>query len=146
MSNKDILALDNQLCFSLYATSLAITQLYKPMLEPLNLTYPQYLVMMILWESDGVSLNHIAGLLGQQPGAITPVIKRLAEQGYLNKARCENDERQLQICLTAEGRALKDKAYDINNCIVKQCGLEREDLGKLKSELDEIRRRIVNGD
>lgn len=146
MTNKDILALDNQLCFSLYATSLAITQLYKPMLEPLNLTYPQYLVMMILWESDGVSLNHIAGLLGQQPGAITPVIKRLAEQGYLNKSRCETDERQLQICLTDEGRSLKDKAYDINNCIVKQCGVERANLMRLKTELDDIRRRIVAGE
>lgn len=141
----DLLALDKQLCFSLYSTSLVITQVYKTLLEPLNLTYPQYLVMLILWEGDGVNLNHIANLLGQQPGALTPVINRLAEQGFLKKSKSQVDERQLQIELTPQGHLLKTNATEINRCIYERCGMTQVALEKLKTELDALRKRILMG-
>ena len=80
MSDNACLLLDNQLCFSLYSTSLAMTQLYKPLLEPIGITYPQYLILLILWETDGLSLKSVADRLGQKSGALTPVIKRMEEE------------------------------------------------------------------
>ncbi|HEX4843633.1 MAG TPA: MarR family transcriptional regulator [Limnobacter sp.] len=142
MNNPDPLALENQLCFSLYSTSLAITQLYKPLLAPLGLTYPQYLVMLILWQEDGLSLINVARQLGQQPGALTPVIKRMAEQGLLTRNRSTEDERQLQIHLTDAGKRMKDHAMDIHRCILEQCGVSSAVLMKLKNELDDLRQRV----
>ncbi|HEX4916409.1 MAG TPA: MarR family transcriptional regulator [Limnobacter sp.] len=142
MNNQDPLALENQLCFSLYSTSLAITQLYKPLLAPLGLTYPQYLVMLILWREDGLSLIGIARQLGQQPGALTPVIKRMAEQGLLTRNRSVEDERQLQIYLTDAGKRMHDQALHIHRCIFEQCGMSGEALIRLKTELDELRHRV----
>ena len=104
---KDIMPLDRQLCFSLYSASLAMTQLYKPLLEPLGLTYPQYLIMLILWEHDGVSLKDIGAKLGQKSGALTPVLKRLEQDGRVERIRDEKDERALNIRLTEKGKALR---------------------------------------
>lgn len=143
MKIENPLALDNQLCFSLYATSLAITQVYKPLLQPLGLTFPQYLVMMILWKEDGVSLISVARQLGQQPGALTPVIKRMAEQGLLTRNRSADDERQLQIYLTEEGKRIREKALDIYACVVDKCGMTPMDFNRLKSELDALRERLL---
>ncbi|WP_370262953.1 MarR family winged helix-turn-helix transcriptional regulator [Limnobacter sp.] len=145
MNHRDPLALENQLCFSLYSTSLAITQLYKPLLASLGLTYPQYLVMMILWREDGVSLINIARQLGQQPGALTPVIKRMAEQGLLTRSRSTEDERQLEIHLTDHGRALKDRASHVRQCVFERCGMSEEALMNLKHELDGLRNRVQEG-
>jgi MarR family transcriptional regulator, organic hydroperoxide resistance regulator len=142
MKFENPLALDNQLCFALYSTSLAVTQVYKPLLEPLGLTYPQYLVMIILWQKDGVSLINIARQLGQQPGALTPVIKRMAEQGFLTRNRSAEDERQLEIYLTDAGKALRDKVVDVHACVFDKCGMTTEDLLALKSELDALRERV----
>lgn len=143
MKTENPLALDNQLCFSLYATSLAITQVYKPLLQPLGLTFPQYLVMMILWKEDGVSLINVARQLGQQPGALTPVIKRMAEQGLLTRNRSMDDERQLQIYLTPEGKRIREKALDVYACVVDQCGMSLEEIHRLKCELDALRDRLL---
>lgn len=142
MIDSDPLALDNQLCFSLYSTSLAVTQLYKPLLADLGLTYPQYLVMMILWKEDGLSLINIARQLGQQPGALTPVIKRMAEQGFLTRNRSAEDERQLQIFLTDSGKRLRDNALEVNRCIVERCDLTPQEILDLKNKLDVLRRSI----
>lgn len=139
---EDPLALDNQLCFSLYATSLAITQFYKSLLEPLGLTYPQYLIMLILWREDGLALIDVANRLGQKPGALTPVLKRMAEQGLLTRGRNVEDERQLQIFLTAHGRTLRDPALNVNRCVFEQCGLGVDQQVKLKAELDALRESI----
>lgn len=145
MNFENPLDLDNQLCFSLYATSLAITQVYKPMLAKVGLTYPQYLVMLILWKEDGVSLISIARQLGQQPGALTPVIKRMAEQGFLTRNRSAADERQLQIYLTETGKAIREQVVQVHACVFEQCGMSTEELLRLKGELDELRSRLLLG-
>ena len=143
MKIENPLALDNQLCFSLYSASLAMTQIYKPLLQPLGLTFPQYLVMMILWKEDGVSLITVARKLGQQPGALTPVIKRMAEQGLLTRNRSTDDERQLQIFLTDAGKELRDKALGVYSCVFEQCDMSVEELVRLKTELDGLRDRLL---
>lgn len=142
MKTDNPLALENQLCFSLYSTALAIVQVYKPLLQPLGLTFPQYLVMMILWEEDGVSLIQVARQLGQQPGALTPVIKRMAEQGLLTRNRSVNDERQLEIYLTDAGRALREKALNVYACVFKKCDMTPEQMARFRGELDALRERL----
>jgi DNA-binding MarR family transcriptional regulator len=139
---ENSLALENQLCFALYSTSLAMTQFYKPLLEPLGLTYPQYLILLVLWSEDGVALNRLASRLGQKSGALTPVIKRLAEQGFLTRGRSVQDERQLEIFLTPAGEALRHQALALNRCVSAQCGLGVEQQAALKAELDDLRKRI----
>lgn len=143
MDNNDQLALDNQLCFSLYSTSLAITQLYRPLLEPLGLTFPQYLVLLILWEEDGVSLNHICRRLGQQAGALTPVLKRMEEDGFLVRQKSEQDVRRLEIFLTEKSKALRDDALGVNECIASYCQMPRSELLRLKNELDQLRANLL---
>ena len=135
----DALLLDKQLCFSLYATSLAMTQAYKPLLEPLGLTYPQYLVLLILWEDDGLGLKDVAARLGQKPGALTPVIRRMEEQGLVVRARSPEDERLLEIRLTDAGRALRADAEGVYTCILSQCQTPLQELSALKQQLDQLR-------
>lgn len=134
--------LDAQLCFSIYSTSLAITQIYKGLLSPLGLTYPQYLIMLILWEEDGVNLNSICKRLGQQPGALTPVLKRMEQDGVLKRNRSKADERQLEIHLTKQGKQLKTQAVDIQQCVIKSMGLDSVGMDNLKITLDAIRHSI----
>ena len=100
MNKNKHLLLENQFCFAVYSTSLAITQLYKPLLDSIGLTYTQYLVMLVLWEQDGLSLKTLASKLGQQSGALTPVIKRLETDGLLKRIREPLDERTLSMQLT----------------------------------------------
>ena len=99
------LQLDNQLCFALYSASLAMTKSYKPLLDALDLTYPQYLVMLILWQQDGIALKDIAQKLFTESGALTPVLKRMQEMGLLLRARSPHSERTLEIRLTDKGSA-----------------------------------------
>ncbi|MDH4394409.1 MAG: MarR family transcriptional regulator [Limnobacter sp.] len=139
MKTDNPLALDNQVCFSLYATSLAITQAYKPLLAPLGLTYPQYLIMLILWEEDGVSLNHICKRLGQQPGALTPVLKRMEEDGFLKRNRSQTDERQLEIFLSPKGKALEAEGLKVNRCMIETAAAPAEHLQEIKQALDALR-------
>jgi DNA-binding MarR family transcriptional regulator len=143
--SEDPLVLENQLCFSVYATSLAITQFYKPLLEFLGLTYPQYLIMLILWREDGLPLSELASRLGQKSGALTPVVKRMAEQGLLTRGRNEEDERQLQIFLTPQGLALRHQALTVNRCVSERCGLGATQQLALKTELDALRERFLAG-
>ncbi|MBB1269623.1 MarR family winged helix-turn-helix transcriptional regulator [Shewanella sp. SR44-3] len=145
MSDKPFnpLLLENQLCFSLYATSLAMTQLYKPLLDKLGLTYTQYLIMMVLWEKDGLKLNEIGEQLGQKSGALTPVIKRLTADGLISRERCPNDDRQLKISLTPMGLSLKKQAFEVNKCMVDNCMTDRSELLSLKNQLDELRSKLL---
>lgn len=142
MDNSNPLALDNQLCFTLYSASLAMTQAYKPLLEPIGLTYPQYLVMLILWEQDGIQLKEIGARLGQKSGALTPVIKRLEAEGRVKRVRDAQDERALSICLTPAGKALREKGQEVNQCILKACSIEVSELIDLKEKLDNLRKNI----
>ena len=123
MKFENPLALENQLCFSLYATSLAITQVYKPMLAALGLTFPQYLVMLILWEKDGLALKDIGEQLHIDSGALTPVIKRMEAQGLLTRRRQPDNERTLEICLTPAGLALRPAASEVNRSLGMKCGM-----------------------
>lgn len=144
MSNERLL-LDNQLCFSLYSTSLAMTQLYKPHLKKLGLTYTQYTIMLILWEQDAVSLKHICDQLGQQPGALTPVLKRMESEGLLVRERGVANERTLSIRLTQKGQQLKTEGLKVNQCVFEACDMPGETLLDLKNKLDELRAQIVVG-
>lgn len=133
------LHLDNQLCFALYSTSLAMTKTYKPLLEHIGLTYPQYLVMLILWQQDGVSLRDIAEKLHTESGALTPVLKRMQVMGLLIRARSPHSERTLEIRLTHAGRAMQKEALKINQHIALSCGAVRSEADALRSQLIKLR-------
>ncbi|MDR6680563.1 MarR family winged helix-turn-helix transcriptional regulator [Pseudomonas oryzihabitans] len=144
MTVKDPLLLDQQLCFSLYSASLAMTQLYKPLLESMRLTFPQYLIMLVLWEHDGLTLKELSNRLRQDSGALTPVVKRLEAAGLVTRRRSTEDERNLSIELTPAGRGLRDQANGVNGrvrevCALGDAGLDdlRETLIMLRSRLDE---------
>ncbi|SMF60150.1 MarR family winged helix-turn-helix transcriptional regulator [Pseudobacteriovorax antillogorgiicola] len=107
------LKLDRQLCFLLYASSKGMVQAYKPFLGKLGITYPQYLVMLVLWEEDNIPLKQLGSRLFLDSGTLTPMLKRLASQGFLIKERSVDDEREIRIRLTEQGQKLKDAAKDI---------------------------------
>lgn len=109
----DLLKLDNFICFALYSANHAMNRLYKPMLDELNLTYPQYLVMVTLWEEDGQTVGGIGEKLFLESSTLTPLLKRLEAAGFIQRTRSKEDERQVLIRLTSEGTALKTKAAAI---------------------------------
>ncbi|MGY2174938.1 MULTISPECIES: MarR family winged helix-turn-helix transcriptional regulator [Pseudomonas] len=133
------LMLDNQLCFALHSTSLLMTKVYKPLLQALGLTYPQYLAMMVLWEEDGLTVGEISSRLLTDPGSLTPLLKRLEVEGLLSRTRSREDERVVVVELTDAGRALQDKAMGIPQCILGASGLELEQLRKLQGDLIALR-------
>lgn len=142
MTSKDPLLLDQQLCFALYSTSLAMTKVYKPLLEEVGLTYPQYLLMLVLWENDRLPLKELARRLHQDSGALTPVLKRLEAEGYVTRQRNAEDERNLSIELTAQGRALRDKAKKINGTIGSYCALGDQEMTELRQSLTALRAKL----
>ena len=142
MTNKDPLLLDQQLCFALYSTSLAMTKVYKPLLEEVGLTYPQYLMMLVLWENDQLPLKELARRLHQDSGALTPVLKRLEAEGYLTRQRNAEDERNLSIELTERGRALREQARKINGTVSGYCALGDAQLDQLRENLKALRARL----
>ncbi|MCA3187400.1 MAG: MarR family transcriptional regulator, partial [Cupriavidus sp.] len=109
----DWLQLDQQLCFALYSTSLAMTKVYKPILGELGLTYPQYLVMLVLWEHDEVSVSELGGRLTLDSGTLTPLLKRLEAAGFVRRSRDAGDERRVLVSLTDAGRDLRNAAAGI---------------------------------
>ena len=133
------LMLDNQLCFALHSTSLLMTKVYKPLLQALGLTYPQYLAMMVLWEEDGLTVGEISSRLLTDPGSLTPLLKRLEVEGLLSRTRSREDERVVVVELTAAGRALQDRAMGIPHCILGASGLELDQLRKLQGDLIALR-------
>lgn len=142
MNNKDPLLLDQQLCFALYSTSLAMTKVYKPLLEEVGLTYPQYLMMLVLWENDRLPLKELARRLHQYSGALTPVLKRLEAEGYVTRQRNAEDERNLSIELTASGRALRERAREINGTISSYCALGDAQMNALRENLMTLRAKL----
>ncbi|AIC21396.1 MULTISPECIES: MarR family winged helix-turn-helix transcriptional regulator [Pseudomonas] len=135
----DDLLLDNQLCFALHSTSLLMTKVYKPLLQELGLTYPQYLAMMVLWEQDGLTVGEISSRLLTDPGSLTPLLKRLEAEGLLSRTRSREDERVVIIELTEQGRALYDRARGVPQCILGASGLTLEQLRKLQADLLNLR-------
>lgn len=132
------LHLSNQLCFPFYAISKEISKRYRPILAPLNLTYPQYLVMLVLWEEDHVTLKSIGERLQLDSGTLTPVANKLIETGYIQKTRNPDDERQLVICLTDRGQELEVEAKQIPVKIHEVLGLEEDEYVRYKTMLDDL--------
>src|ERR1700750_3397047 len=114
-----LMMLDNQLCFAVYSTAHAFNRVYKPLLDRLGLTYPQYLVMLVLWECDGVPLKDIGERLFLDSGTLTPLLKRLEAAQLVRRTRSKEDERQVLIALTAQGQALKEKARAVPMSILE---------------------------
>jgi DNA-binding MarR family transcriptional regulator len=137
-----LLSLDNQLCFSLYASSLAMTKLYKPLLAPLGLTYPQYLVMLVLWQHGRLSVNQIGHTLHLDSGTLTPLLKRMASAGLILRQRDPTDERRVLVELTAEGRALKHAARDVPRTLLCRMGLSPDEVTALQDTLGKLRQRL----
>jgi DNA-binding MarR family transcriptional regulator len=138
----ELLKLDNQLCFAVYSTSLAMTRLYKPLLEKLSLTYPQYLVMLALWETDGPTVSELGDRLSLDSGTLTPLLKRLEANGLVARLRDVADERRVHITLTSAGRKLKARAADVPACLLaaSQCSLD--ELAELTRQLQTLRDRV----
>ena len=127
----DALRLKNQVCFPLYACSKELVRQYGPYLKKLNLTYTQYIVMMVLWEKESVSSRELAECLHLDYGTLTPVLKRLDQAGYLTRERAVKDERLLTLTLTEKGRDLKKNALSIPPAIAECMGLTKEEFGTL---------------
>lgn len=139
MSREDeLLKLDNQLCFVLYAASRAVTQTYRPLLDGLDLTYPQYLVMLVLWERDGLTVNEIGDRLRLDSGTLTPLLKKLEARGFLNRSRDKDDERRVIISLLPEGMKLKKKAAGIPEMILCRSGLSVDEFSELRQKINSI--------
>ncbi|MFI9509742.1 MarR family winged helix-turn-helix transcriptional regulator [Nocardia sp. NPDC052566] len=131
----DHLTLDEQLCFPLYAASRAMTAVYRPLLERLGLTYPQYLVMLALWERDDRSVGDLCAALALDSGTLSPLLKRLAAAGLIERNRSAADERRVDIQLTDRGRALRAEARGIPGCMVEATGLSADDAATLRDIL-----------
>jgi len=138
-----MLQLDNQLCFALYSTSLAMTKLYKPLLDELGLTYPQYLAMLVLWEEDGLSVSALGERLYLDSGTLTPLLKRLESSGFVSRLRAVEDERRVHITLTAAGRKLKTQAAKIPGCILSASQCSIPELVALTQQVQALRQRLV---
>lgn len=136
------LKLDNQLCFAVYSTSLALSKLYKPILSKLGLTYPQYLIMLVLWEEDGITLTALSQRLGQDLGALSPVIKRLESLGLIARQRSDTDDRKIHLNLSEIGRDLRQEAESVPVQILCASGLTSDDALVLKNQLDRLRRAL----
>jgi len=133
------LALDHQLCFALYAASLAMTKVYKPLLAPLGLTYPQYLVMLVLWETDSITVSALGERLHLDSGTLTPLLKRLQAQGLVQRLRDAADERRVRLQLTAAGRALQAQAVTVPQTIACATACELDQIQALTQQLRQLR-------
>ena len=133
------LPLENQLCFSLYATTIAVNRLYKPMLDKLGLTYPQYLVLSTLWEQDGMPVSGIADRLSLDSSMITPLLKRLESAGFVNRRRNPSDERQVIVSLTGKGRSLNLKTACLTDALLERSGMTPEKLMRLNDQVQALK-------
>lgn len=140
---KPALTLDHFLCFAIYSANHAFNRVYKPLLEELGLTYPQYLAMVVLWEQDDVTVGAIGERLFLESSTLTPLLKRLEGLGLVTRSRDRNDERQVRIGLTDAGRALREKAAGIPACVFEASGLDVETGIRLKQDLNALRDRLA---
>ena len=142
MARKDadaLLMLGNQLCFAVYSTAHAFNRVYKPLLDRLGLTYPQYLVMLALWERDGVPVKDIGERLFLDSGTLTPLLKRLEAAHLIKRTRSREDERQVLVALTPQGQALKERARGVPPAILAASGCSIGELTALKKNLVALR-------
>jgi MarR family transcriptional regulator, organic hydroperoxide resistance regulator len=134
----DALALERQVCFALAVASRNVIALYRPLLEPMGLTHPQYLVMLALWERSPLSVKELSGLLQLDPGTLSPLLKRLEAGGLVRRGRDSGDERMLAVTLTGQGRALRAEAEKIPPAIIDRLGMEPAELQDLHGALTRL--------
>ena len=139
---EDLLKLDKQLCFSVYVLHREIMQSYRPILNEIGLTYPQYITMMALWEKDDLTVNQLGEILQLDNGTLTPLLKRLESKSYLSRTRSKDDERVVKIQLTEKGHQLKEKASCVPMQILESLQLSPEDMQQLKSLSDKVINKI----
>jgi len=142
MENPKTPKLENQICFPLYVIAKEITGLYRPFLDELGITYPQYLVMMILWDGDGLTVTHIGEKLFLDSGTLTPLLKRLESKGYIIRKRKKEDERVVEVFLDEAGKQLQQKACEIPGKIQEKLGIQPEELLHLKDTVLKILNKI----
>ena len=140
------LALDSQLCFALYSTNLALNKVYRKLLKPFDLTYPQYLVMLVLWESDAVTVSEIGERLFLDSATLTPLLKRLESAGFVTRTRAVGDERQVIVALSDRGRALKAKAKVVPEGLFCATGCTLDELLSMKSSIEALRANLMRGE
>jgi DNA-binding MarR family transcriptional regulator len=143
LNPDDLLKVDNFICFALYSAGHAFTRLYKPLLDPLGLTYPQYLVMAVLWEKDDRPVGEIGEKLLLESSTLTPLLKRLEAAGMVRRTRDRDDERVVRIQLTPEGAALKQKALGIPAAIGCSTSLSVPEVVKLTGEIKALRKKLL---
>jgi len=134
----DLLALDRQVCFALAVASRTVISLYRPLLEPMGLTHPQYLVMLALWEAEPLRVSELADRLSLEPATLSPLLKRLEAGGLVSRRRDPDDERAVAVTLTPAGRRLRRKAEQIPPAVVARLGLELRELEELRDRLTTV--------
>ncbi|MCV9999434.1 MarR family transcriptional regulator [Pararhizobium sp. YC-54] len=139
MTDFQPIPLDSQLCFSLYGTSIAINRAYKPMLDALGITYPQYLVLSTLWEGDGQTISTIADRLALEPSTITPLVKRMEAAGFVTRQRSTVDERMVGVHLTDKGRDLQAKTGCLTDTLLQRSGMTVEEIIALNESVQKLR-------
>jgi DNA-binding MarR family transcriptional regulator len=131
--------LDSQLCFSLYAASMAVGRTYKPLLDRLGITYPQYLVLLALWEEDSRVVGAIATRLGLDPSTVTPLVKRLEAAGLLTRSRTPEDERRVRVRLTERGAALREECGCLAEALIERSGMKVKQIAALNRDIRALR-------
>ena len=135
--------LDQHVCHAIYAANLAIQRTYKPILDGLGITYPQYLVLNILWVEDGQTVSHLADQLDLEASTLTPLLKRLEASGLVNRRRNPDDERQVFITLTKEGKALRNRAGCVSETLIEKSGMPMEELLGLNERIGDLLDRLT---
>ena len=143
MQNFDCLKLENQLCFPLYVCSKEIINKYKPFLEKIDLTYTQYIAMLVLWENEQINVKHLGEKLFLDSGTLTPLLKKLESKGYIERKRSTNDERNLIISITKKGKELKNIAVDIPKEVGSCLNLSKEEVIKMYENLYKLLKEIT---
>ncbi|WP_213772294.1 MarR family transcriptional regulator [Bradyrhizobium sp. dw_78] len=143
-ANEDKLSLDSFLCFAIYSAEHAFNQFYRPLLDAIGLTYPQYLVMVALWADNDQTVKELGQKLLLDSSTLTPLLKRLETSGYLTRTRDPDDERQVRVRLTPAGRALKSRARGIPACVQDALGLSNDELKKIQADVLAIRDRLLS--
>lgn len=142
MDKNDVLKLESQLCFAIYACSRKLIRMYRPLLGQLKLTYPQYLVLMVLWEKEQQTVTELGERLFLDSGTLTPLLKRMEGHGLVQRCRSPKDERKVIVKITQKGNHLKKRAYDIPEKMFCQSGLSIEEFCGLKGDLEKLLNRI----
>ena len=139
----NLLGVEEQFCFAVYSASHALNKMYKPMLDELGLTYPQYLAMLVLWRYDGLRVGELGRSLYLESSTLTPLLKRLESQGLVERARSPGDERHVRVYLTTTGNDLRERAKSVAPAIIKATGIDPSTLDSLREQLFEIRNNLL---